>query len=475
MSKCPVLLLVLALITLSTAGFLLVKAESRTVIVPDDYPTIEAAIANADSGDTIFLREGTYEGPLNQTLMINKAITIRGKDTSTTTINLSPPLVQKNIFTFYYMSYLSTIQITSDDVKISGLTIRTPGGRISATGDEIQIVDIIATTGISVDGSAAIILGNTLKGDLRVIGNNNTIVHNLFETGVVGPSFNFVGSNNVIIDNKLASENETTNIKLDIEGSNNVIANNLLDAIHLKGDNNIVFKNRMKVTPGDAGIYLSHSSRNTICGNRITYAGSMTYEQEGVTLSASFNNVVYANNIESVFKGVYLENTDTEPMIASNNTFYHNNFVNNKIQAWDTSSSKSNTFDNGKEGNYWSCYNGTDANNDGIGDNPYKPTSLYTYDGLVEKITECGPDNYPLMEPFDIDSVNIEFPERISSLISTPSPSATPVPTAIPTTTPSPKPVQSAEPVPTTIIIVSLTTAFLIIIGLLVYFKKRKH
>jgi hypothetical protein len=476
MGKPAALLLVLVFLTASCLiTFLPVQAEPRTIVVPDDYSTMESAIANANNGDSVFVREGTYECSFNQTLVINKAIHLYGEDRDATVLSLSPPLVQKNIFTFYYMAYLSAIQINSDNVKITGLTIKTPGGGISAIGYEIQIVDITATTGISVDGSGAIISGNTLKGDLSVIGNNNTIVHNLFEIGVVGPSFNFVGSNNVIIDNMLASENETSNIKLDIEGSNNVIANNLLDTIHLKGDNNIIFKNRMKVTPGDAGIYLSHSSRNTICGNRITYAGSMTYEQEGVTLSASFNNVVYANNIESVFKGVYLENTDTEPMIASNNTFYHNNFVNNKIQAWDTSSSKSNTFDNGKEGNYWSCYNGTDANNDGIGDNPYKPTSLYTYDGLVEKITECGPDNYPLMEPFDIDSVNIEFPERISSLISTPSPSATPVPTAIPTTTPSPKPVQSAEPVPTTIIIVSLTTAFLIIIGLLVYFKKRKH
>jgi hypothetical protein len=30
-----------------------------------------------------------------------------------------------------------------------------------------------------------------------------------------------------------------------------------------------------------------------------------------------------------------------------------------------------NKWDNGSIGNYWSNYNGTDANNDGIGESPY--------------------------------------------------------------------------------------------------------
>jgi len=460
MSKSAALLLAIVFLTACLIAIPPVKASPATIVVPDDYSTIEAAIANANDGDAIFVREGTYEGSLNQTLVINKAITLYGEDESTTTINLSPPLVQKNIFTFYYMGYLSAIQINSDNVKITGLTINTPGGGISATGNEIQIVGITAATGISVDGSGTIISGNTLKGDLSLIGDNNTIAHNLFKADIIAPSFHFVGSNNVIINNMLTSENETSNIKLDIEGANNVIANNLLDAIHLIGDNNIIFKNCMKVIPGYCGVYLSHSSGNTICANRITYAESLTYEQEGVCISESYDNVVYANHIESVFKGVYLQNTDTEPMVTNNNMFYHNNFVNNKIQAWDTTSSTTNTFDNGKEGNYWSCYNGTDANNDGIGDTPYRPTSLYTYDGLVEKITECSPDNYPLMAPFDIDSVSIKLPELSSSLIPSPSPSPSP--------TPTPTPIDNTKPLPTTLLVAVAIIAVVFGFGLII-------
>jgi nitrous oxidase accessory protein len=467
MHKSVALLLVLVLIASSTVSFLPVKAGTRTIIVPDDYSTMEAAIANANNGDSVFVREGTYEGSLNQTLVINKAITLYGDNKDTTIINLSPPLVQKNIFTFYYMAYLSAIQINSDNVKITELTINTPGGGISAAGDEIQIVSINATTGISIEGSGTIISGNTLKGDLSVIGNNNTVANNLFQTSLTPPYFHFAGSNNAIINNMLTSENETSNIKLDIEGANNVIANNLLDAINLKGDNNIIFKNCMKVTPGNSGVYLSQSSKNIICANRITYAESITYEQVGVFISESHDNVVYANHIESVFKGVYLENSDIKPMITNNNTIYHNNFVNNKIQAWDYTSSTTNNFDNGKEGNYWSDYNGKDSNNDGIGDTQFRPTYVYTYDHIVEKITKCNPDNYPLMAPFDIDSITIELPEwaDISSL---PQPSPFQEPSQTSET-------QQTESFPTTIVIASVASAAVISIALLVYFKKRRR
>jgi len=97
--KNVALLLVLYLIALSTVNFMPFKAETRTIIVPYDYSTIEAAIANANNADTIFVREGAYETSLNQTLVINKAIALYGEDKNTTIINLSPPLVQKNIFT----------------------------------------------------------------------------------------------------------------------------------------------------------------------------------------------------------------------------------------------------------------------------------------------------------------------------------------------------------------------------------------
>ncbi|MDD3792425.1 MAG: hypothetical protein PHY74_04775, partial [Candidatus Bathyarchaeota archaeon] len=46
------------------------------------------------------------------------------------------------------------------------------------------------------------------------------------------------------------------------------------------------------------------------------------------------------------------------------------------------------TWDDGKEGNYWSDYTGTDDNTDGIGDTPY----------IIDALNQ---DRYPLMQnPF---------------------------------------------------------------------------
>jgi hypothetical protein len=58
MSKTLALALVLLFLTASTiTTFLPAKAENKTIVVPDDYPTIQAAIGNATSDDTIFIKK----------------------------------------------------------------------------------------------------------------------------------------------------------------------------------------------------------------------------------------------------------------------------------------------------------------------------------------------------------------------------------------------------------------------------------
>jgi pectin methylesterase-like acyl-CoA thioesterase len=44
-----------------------VKAEPKTIIIPDDYPTIQAAVDAASPGDTIIVRAGTYTEKINVT------------------------------------------------------------------------------------------------------------------------------------------------------------------------------------------------------------------------------------------------------------------------------------------------------------------------------------------------------------------------------------------------------------------------
>ena len=70
------------------------KADPQTIIVPDDYATIAAAIGNATEGDTIFVKTGIYE---EETLEINKALIIIGQDVENTD-KFSPHFSHINYF-----------------------------------------------------------------------------------------------------------------------------------------------------------------------------------------------------------------------------------------------------------------------------------------------------------------------------------------------------------------------------------------
>lgn len=59
MSKNIVLLLVLVFLTVLCLILPVpVKATSKTIVVPDDFPTLSSAIENALEGDTIFVKKG---------------------------------------------------------------------------------------------------------------------------------------------------------------------------------------------------------------------------------------------------------------------------------------------------------------------------------------------------------------------------------------------------------------------------------
>jgi len=237
-----------------------VKAEPATIVVPDDYPTIQEAINAANASDTIFVYNGTYL----ENVVVNKSVSLIGENKFITVIDGN---ASGNV-----------LRVTASNVVIRSFTIQKSGNStIEVSG--ISLFKVLNTT----------IYDNIIK-------NNNIGIH-------------------------LRGSNKTRIL-------DNIIADNMWQGIGIQLLDNDYFNNIVG---------------NTLRNNSI-----------GIAIS-----------------------TDT----VSNNIFYRNNFVENRLQV-NILGLAPNKWDNGVEGNYWSDYDGVDLDGDGIGD------------------TAWGIDGKPLVEPW---------------------------------------------------------------------------
>jgi parallel beta-helix repeat protein len=134
-------------------------------------------------------------------------------------------------------------------------------------------------------------------------------------------------------------------------------------------NNSVIKENNVNCT--SAGIWLLHSNNNTVSDNNVKDSHWF-----GIVLCGhSGNNTIERNTIK--------DNAQSLGVTGKDNLIIHNNFINNQNQT-NIIESFYNSWNNTYEGNYWSNYNGTDTDQDGIGDTPYP-------------IDENNQDNHPLM------------------------------------------------------------------------------
>ena len=342
------LILLLTCFCLSSVSVRPVKSLSITIIVPNDYPTIQGAINNANNGDLIFVRSGVYP----EEITVNKTVSLIGQDKETTIIDAS--------------GKVSGITITFDNVTLSGFTVQNSGWNgilVQSSYCFLSNNTLIESNeeGIFLDGRTAHVFGNTItdnlvlkSGDCGILvwaATNNYIDFNTVEEAFFG-IFLYLDATCNQIGQNIISNNSDAGVVLDICGPNNRVVSN-----------NITNNGRIVFTIWNAGIALNVCSENQIVSNYIS------------------NNQ----------KGI-LQNTQT-----NNNLIYHNSFVDNKIQV-DNPTLSNDIWDDGYPdgGNYWSDYAGLDekrgpyqnlTGTDGIGDTPYA-------------IDGNDMDHYPLMRPY---------------------------------------------------------------------------
>jgi len=181
--------------------------------------------------------------------------------------------------------------------------------------------------------------------------------------------------------------------------------------ITLADRNNVTIKN-VKLKNFDEGIYLWASSNSTLSQNDISannvdgillanlttnsnliFGNNITNNGHGIGFSGTSNKII-GNYIANNNEGIYFGGNQSY-VGASNNNFYHNSFVNNTKQINDyywtdpLSHSSINTWDNGKEGNYWSDYTHAYPNAEALGDSGIWNTPYV--------IDANNTDRYPLM------------------------------------------------------------------------------
>jgi parallel beta-helix repeat protein len=458
-------------------------ASVETIIVPDHYATIQEAINAATTGDIILVGNGTYY----ENVILNKTVTLVGENPQNTTISGNTGV---------------TLNITANSVTVTGFTI-TGANEVDEVGIEVS------ANYTSVSGN---VVTNNYRG-LRVHENYNNITQNNMAnnsncgiglknasftritgnaiSGSKGAGIDIRDSNNNILRGNDVNVPSSLFVILLVGSPHNIIAeNNLMggtnDLIIQCGDGsdyNEISENNITGTGGYAisGIALFSASNCNISRNNVTncwegigllyfmglsmnntVSGNfITANQRGIRLIEAVNNTISENTITA--NTVYGIGSDNPNVLASNNnTIYHNNFIDNAQQA--NSAGGNNTWDNDypSGGNYWSDYDGIDADGDNIGDTPYI-------------IDANNTDRYPLMFPFGTPPPPTPTPSPSPSPTPSPAPTPTPSPTATPSPEPTPTPTPEIPEFPTPLI-TSILLAATISTGLIYTIKrKQKH
>ena len=369
------------------------------IVVPDNYSSISLAIENADNGDTILVRSGTYEGIRNQTLFINKTISLIGEDVDNTILNLHPPWVTTTIFTQTLSGYTHPLVIDADDVIISGFTITSDGGQIAVNGENTQIIGNIIATQLYLQGKNQTFALNKITATLTCSGDYSYVYKNNALNCIIGTSSGSYASifGNTVLGGGIGTGG-TSNYAV-------IYDNSVKDGsyISLGSSGNIVTNNT--ITNSSMGVAIYWGSDNTISRNIITKCQIGLYKTE-----THGGNIFYANHIENNSFGAKIAYAAP----SAETTLYDNNFIDN-VQQVNTDPTETiggsggvpeftrplihtGLFYNGTEGNFWSDYSGEDNNQNNIGDTPYV-------------IDEKRADNYPLMTSFNISSATIQVPE----------------------------------------------------------------
>jgi parallel beta-helix repeat protein len=282
------------------------------------------------------------------------------------------------------------------------------------------VVGVVRPVTVTAPGTIFIMSDGSVNPEtvpIQHVGDTYTFTGDISSPYVLDKSAIAVERDNIVLDGAGYSLQGVGNgMGINVTSRSNATIKNLeikkfaVGIIIWESSNNTIFGNT--ITKNNVGIGLWQSSDNKISGNiiiansgtGIAISGSGTLNNAvgnyiannkvGIGFGYGTSNIIAENYIANNEEGIYFGGNP--PVLgASNNTLYRNSLINNTKQVNDYhwtnsfSSPSINTWDNGKEGNYWSDYKGrypnaTELNSSGIWGKPYV-------------LDQYNKDNYPLM------------------------------------------------------------------------------
>ena len=213
---------------------------------------------------------------------------------------------------------------------------------------------------------------------------NNNSIYNCSRHGIyITEGQNILVANDNTFDNLFSAIFMGTWTKYEFILKNNIILNTDY-GFYLRNVRTVNISGNFLDDVTNYGFYISLG-----CTNAVLYNNIISHAGTGIRFSSSHNANILNNKIQNCLTGVYFSD-------SSSNHIYNNFFYNNTLNAKETRHSGETNYWNTTKtlgtniiggpylgGNYWDDYNGTDTDNDGLGDT-YLPYTCNNNIGILE-------------------------------------------------------------------------------------------